>query len=403
MPELNRRPLLNSDRILSSFSQTFSRSVDMMDRVFIAVDIGAGQGVKTGLFVDSHRQIAGGLLTCDQFEDDFDDFVEQLLKSLHGLLSENGLRMEHARALGIASPGLFCADGSYRLAANLPFLDGHNLMQRLSCETGLPTRIDNDANLGGLAEWSVLKTELLYWVFGGGWGGAWIDKAGTVRYPSLDWNGDDGTLHYSNEPGYAIPLDKLMLKTLFYQLGVSYARFEQIVIEDLTPGAACLLGPGGDPNTIRAEAVLSGPGRCRLFRAVVGDDDFYNRFLDIHEKGQMTDPSIAGQHISKLSRMRVESAVTTDRLFGRILSQATLTLVRQARENGLPEGVPICLGGKPSYALPYFGPSAQSRLGAMGIMSYMRPSVIDEWGLNANLVGAAVLAEQIASNAEYAA
>jgi hypothetical protein len=30
-------------------------------------------------------------------------------------------------------------------------------------------------------------------------------------------------------------------------------------------------------------------------------------------------------------------------------------------------------------------------------MSYLRPSVIDERGLNANLVGAAVLADKIAS------
>jgi hypothetical protein len=92
--------------------------------------------------------------------------------------------------------------------------------------------------------------------------------------------------------------------------------------------------------------------------------------------------------------MRVDSAVNTDRLFGRILAQATMVLFKQARRDGLPEGLPICLGGKPSYALPYFGPSAQGRLGALGIMSYMRPSVIDERGLNANLIGAAVLAEK---------
>jgi hypothetical protein len=130
---------------------------------------------------------------------------------------------------------------------------------------------------------------------------------------------------------------------------------------------------------------------------MVGDDDFYTRFLDIREKRQMTDPSIAGKHISKLSNMRVEAAVDTDRLFGRILAEATLIMFKQARREGLREGLPICLGGKPSYALPYFGPSAQSRLGAGGIMSYLRPSVIDERGLNANLVGAAVLAEQTAA------
>ena len=80
----------------------------------------------------------------------------------------------------------------------------------------------------------------------------------------------------------------------------------------------------------------------------------------------MTDPSVAGKLISKLSNMRVEPAVNTDRLFGRILAEAALIMYRQARRDGLPEGVPICLGGKPAYALPYFGPSAQRRLGAAG-------------------------------------
>ena len=58
---------------------------------------------------------------------------------------------------------------------------------------------------------------------------------------------------------------------------------------------------------------------------------------------------------------------------------------KAAIKDGLPENVPICLGGKPSYALPYFGPSAQRVLGRMGLMSYLRPSVVDERGINANL------------------
>jgi hypothetical protein len=364
------------------------------DDFCVAIDVGAGLGVKIGLFTDPYNQTDGGLVRREGFEDDFDDFVARLLEAIEQLLKKNGRRLHEAQALGIASPGLFRSDGSYLLAANLPFLIGHNLRQRLAEETGLPTAIDNDANIGGLAEWSVLRTDLLYWVFGGGWGGVWIDKTGAVRFPALDWDGDDRSLHYTNEPGYAIPLDKLMLKTLFYQFGASFDRFEQIAAEDLQSPDGKLTGPGGDANSIRAEVILSGPGRCRLFRAVVGDDDFYKRFLDIHESRQMTDPSIAGAHISKLSNMRVESAVATDRLFGRILAEATLTMFRQARRDGLPEGLPICLGGKPSYALPYFGPSAQSRLGAVGVMSYLRPSVIDERGFNANLVGAAVLAEK---------
>jgi hypothetical protein len=368
------------------------------DPFCIAIDLGAGLGAKLGLFTGPHQQFAAHLFRREEFQEDFDRFSAGLVQAIEEMVRSGGRKMSDARSIGIASPGLFRSDGEYLLAANLPFLTGHNLPQRIAAATGLPTAIDNDANMGGLAEWSVLQTDLLYWVFGGGWGGAWIDKSGTVKFPAVDWNKDDRTLHYTNEPGYAIPLDKLSLKTLFYQFETSFDRFEQIAAEDLNVPGGKLTGPAGDPNSIRAEVILSGPGRCRLFRAVVGDDDFYTRFLNIREKRKMTDPSIAGALISKLSNMRVEAAVNTDRLFGRILAEATLTLFRQAKRDGLSEGLPICLGGKPSYALPYFGPSAQRRLGTAGLMSYLRPSVIDERGFNANLVGAAVLAEKAATN-----
>lgn len=367
------------------------------NRFYVAVDLGAGLGAKLGLFTTSSNQFGAALFRREEFGESFEHFAARLLDAIRAMVTANQLSLDDAQAIGIASPGLFRSDGSYLLAANLQFLSGHNLKQRLADLSGLPVAIDNDANLGGLAEWSILQTDLLYWVFGGGWGGAWISKDGRVQFPALDWNGEDRTLHYTNEPGYSIPLGKLMLRTLFYQFGTSFDRFEQITVEDLRVPGPKLTGPGGDPDSIRAEVILSGPGRCRLFRAMVGDDDFYERFLDIHESRQMTDPSIAGQHISKLSTMRVESAVNTDRLFGRLLAEATLTMLRKARRDGLPEGLPICLGGKPSYALPYFGPTAQRRLGAAGVMSYLRPSVIDERGLNANLVGAAVLAEKTAA------
>jgi hypothetical protein len=277
---------------------------------------------------------------------------------------------------------------------NLPHFNGHNLKNDLAEYFGVPVGIENDANAGGLAEWSVLRIELLYWVFGGGWGGVWISNNGSVLFPVRDWNKDDATLHYTNEPGYSIPLDKIMLKELFHEVNASFERLERILLEDLKPENNILTGPCGDPDSIRAEHILSGPGRCRLFRAIVGDDDFYERFLDIHETKQMSDPAVAGQHISKLSSMRVEAAINTDRLYGKILANATRKLLKKAQNEGMPEGVPICLGGKPSYALPYFGPSAQRVLGKYGLMNYLRPSIIDERGSNANLVGASVVAMQ---------
>ena len=144
--------------------------------------------------------------------------------------------------------------------------------------------------------------------------------------------------------------------------------------------------------------ILSGPGRCRLFRAVVGDDEFYQRFLDIREKRQMTDPSVAGKHISKLSNMRVEAAVNTDRLFGRILAQATLVMFKQAaRRTACARACRSAWAASRPTPCPTSARRPRAGSGAAGIMSYLRPSVIDERGFNANLVGAAVLAEKAAA------
>ncbi|MHC4887056.1 MAG: ROK family protein [Planctomycetota bacterium] len=368
----------------------------MSDKILAAIDIGAGQGAKFGLFTTPQSCIAEAMLRNHHYGETAEEIAEALTEQVDRMLKEKNLTRNDVAAVGVASPGLFKADGTYLLADNIPALTGHNLKAMIEEKIQLPVEIDNDANAGGLAEWEVLRVEILYWVFGGGWGGAWISKDGELRYPAVDWDGDDASLHYSNEPGYAIGLEKTMLKQTFDKMNVSFERFEQLLLEEIQPEDGVIRGPNGSADHIRAEIILSGPGRCRLFRAIVGDDDFYERFLDIHEASEMNDPAVAGQHISKLSSMRVESAVDTDRLFGKILAIATRTIMRASRDSGMVETIPICLGGKPSYALPYFGPSAQRALGAMGIMSYLRPSVIDERGSNANLVGAAVLARKAA-------
>jgi len=363
---------------------------------YLGVDIGAGQGTRLALFSDPHTILAETELVVDAYGDTFEGYVSLLKERIAFLLDSNGCSASDLLAAGIASAGILGSDGTFLLVANLPFLIGNNLKTRLEEDLGIPVAIENDANAGGLAEWSVLKGELLYWVFGGGWGGSWISADGEVRFPAHDWSMRDEDLHPSNEPGYAIPLQKAMLRQVFTEVNASYERFEEDLCVEFNNDESRLHGPAGDPSSIRAEIVLSGPGRCRLFRAVVGDGDFYERFLDIHELREIRDPAVAGKHISKLSGMRVEAAINTDRLYGKILAHATRYLVRRSMDDGLPEGVPICLGGKPSYALPYFGPSTQRFLGKFGLMNYMRPSVIDERGLNANLVGAAVIARKCA-------
>ncbi len=359
---------------------------------YLALDLGTGLGTKIALFQGTQLQIAEDLLKVDTYGDGFDNYTKVLEKTILSFLKKNYVSKKNLRSAGIASAGILKKDGSFQLIQNFPSFNGYNLKTTIEDMLSLPTAIDNDANAGGLAEWSILRMELLYWVFGGGWGGAWISKEGNVRYPSTDWDGKDSSLHMTNEPGYVIPLNKLDLKSLFYEVNGSYERFEKILFQE--KGESSLIGPGDNIDTIRAEFILSGPGRSRLFRSIVGDDNFYERFLDKKEAEQMKDPSAAGLYISKLSSMRVESAINTDRLYGKILAYATRELMKISKKDGMPDNIPICLGGKPSYALPYFGPSTQRILGKMGYMNYLRPSVIDERGINANLMGAAVLASK---------
>ena len=118
------------------------------DRFSIAIDIGAGLGVKIGLFSDPQNQFGDALLPREEFEASFEGLTAKLLDKLEQLLKQHDRRLSDARGIGIASPGLFRSDGSYLLAANLPFLSGQNLKQRLADATGLPTAIDNDANVG---------------------------------------------------------------------------------------------------------------------------------------------------------------------------------------------------------------------------------------------------------------
>ena len=364
----------------------------------IAIDIGAGQGTKVALCTSPIEQFADAELSISDYGSTFDEYCSALTGCIEGLVSSQGLTLQSLRSIGVATAGILASDGTMLLTVNVPALQGQNIRKWLSEYYGVPVGIDNDANAGGLAEWSVLGVELLYWVFGGGWGGAWIAKDGRVMYPATDWTGDDAALHPTSEPGYAIPLSKMMLREVFAEVGANYERLEQHLAEEFDGNGGAPTGPGGDANSLRAEVILSGPGRRRLFRAVVGDDDFYERFLDMEELDQMSDPARAGKYISKLSSMRVEAAVNTDRLYGKILAHATRYMVKRAVADGLPEAVPICLGGRPSYALPYFGPSTQRFLGKFGLMNYLRPSVIDERGLNANVVGAAVLAEHAAQS-----
>ena len=360
--------------------------------VYIGLELHVTRGSRIALFEDIHTVLAQSLLRKDE-DREFDEFVDALGEAIEVLLSEQNLTTKNVRAIGIAAPGILGKDGSFRLSEFLMAFEGCNLKTALAKRLGVVADIENDASCGALAEWSIRRIETLYWNFSEGWGGAWVGRDGQIRYNAHGWDGRDSSLHYTCEPGYAIPLSKLDLQMMFNEVNASYARFEQILVDEFAPDDGMVHGPSGSMEHIRAELALSNHGRCRLFRAIVGEDHFFERFLDDFEVRNMDDPDSAGASLTKLSQMRVDAAVNTDRLFGRILAKATSLLMHQASRDGIGENVPICVGGDLTAALPSFGPSAQRAMGKVGLNNYLRPSVIEERGENPVLMGAAVLAE----------
>lgn len=365
----------------------------------LAIDIGAGAGAKLAVADRAGGIEREALLPRDDFGHSRDAFVERLLVKIDAILKDLNASRGDLAGIGVATAGLLNSDGSFAFSANMGFLSGANLRAMLESATDAPVSIENDANAGALAEWDLLRMEILYWVFGGGWGGAWVSLAGDVLFPAIDWDGKDDSLHYTAEPGFAIPLGKAMLRDLFAAEGYCFDDFLEALAHGEGVEPDDIGGPCGDAGSIRAESILSAPGRFYIFQALSQKDSDFLDALNEEERHEIQLVGLAGKHISKLSRHRVRPAVETDRLFGFILAEATRVLFEQAEKDGLPRDVPICIGGKPRYALPYFGPSTQRRLGAMGITAYMRPSIIDERGSNANLQGAIVLARRAALKA----
>ncbi|MHC4200122.1 MAG: ROK family protein [Planctomycetota bacterium] len=371
--------------------------------LYAAADVGAGAGAAVGLFDAGGRVLSETLVPLSRYGGSATSLADALAEATTGLLDERDAGGGALCSMGIACPGLFRSDGSALAVANLPFLTDANLPELVSARLGVPAAIVNDADAGALAEWSLARSELLYWVFGGGWGGAWVSADGRILRPSVDWDGEDGSLHYTNEPGYSVPLAKSLLGELFAAEGASFERFEALCIKDLKkelkkelePEGGVLTGPSGRIDCVRAELVLSGPGRWRVFRVFAERDRAFESQLDTDDVRKLGDSATAGEVISRLGELGADAAARTDRLFGRALAEAASIVIGQAERDGARAGVPVYVAGGPSRALGLFGPAAREAMRAKGIGSKLRLSRLEEDGRNANLVGAAVLASDL--------
>ncbi|OGV70137.1 MAG: hypothetical protein A2340_05625 [Lentisphaerae bacterium RIFOXYB12_FULL_60_10] len=355
----------------------------------VGIDIGAGSGAKMGLFTREGNLLGESLLPIERYGRSPVVMVGELAGALRDLVKGSG--SPPLIGAGVAMPGFACSDGTVR-CNNLPFLDHVPFVPMMEQAFGLSVCVVNDADAGGLAEWSHARTELLYWVFGGGWGGAWISADGQVRYPAVDWDGDDDTLHYSNEPGYAIPLSRERMGVELASLGGSWEGFERICMAEREWPGGRLAGPNGRLDCVRAELFVSGNGRWRIFRTLAAADGYDLARLTPEERQALETPSNAGRVIDRLAEQGCPVVRRTDLMFGRALAAAAEFHFRSGPRGNCPDGVAIYVGGKPSRALPWFGPEAESVMRARGLHASLKLSWFSERNLNANLAGAAVLA-----------
>ncbi len=176
--------------------------------------------------------------------------VDRLVKHFKKLIDRSFHSSDDLIALGVDMPGVI-SDGQVYICSNLPFLAGVNIgalfEQRFTC----PVVIINDGESGGLMEWRVRKKELLYWVIGGGWGGAWINAEGGVTCKGDFCEARDRALFLVNEPGYATGISEKMLGEIFEEYGLSPALVLRVY--------PCLHGPVRDRKAdIRSVAYGAG-------------------------------------------------------------------------------------------------------------------------------------------------
>lgn len=365
--------------------------------VVLGIDIGAGTGVKFAA-KEHHSDIIAThpievslqpFLNQDKKqEEQYEKFVEAVWKEAKKFLKAHHYTYSHVKSVGIVSPGIFASDGTYLIAAQIPFLDNRNLRQTIEDRMQIPTAIENDANAGGLAEWSRARKELLYGALGGGWGGAWISSEGKVKFPATDWNKDDATLHLTNEPGYATPLQKEELARLFFKYSLSYQDCERRITAEKHLDA--LVGPGHDPTSIRAETLVSGTGAFRIFREIV-----FQQEIKIPMYHSLLDAPDFGKHLDHLAEQGDKYATKTYELFGEIMGVALSKVLNAAENDDAPQGMPVYVAGKPSRALPYIRQTMESALQKKGKKNQVLYSIIEQEKQNPQLIGALVLAENL--------
>jgi predicted NBD/HSP70 family sugar kinase len=362
-------------------------------KIVAAVDIGAGRGAKIEIakVVKSKIIVLGESLYLQKnYGNSAKSFFSGLVKSLKNLASRIDVKLKHVCSLGIDLPGFLDANQNIQKCVNLPFLNGSNLRSPIEDSLGVPVSLINDGNSGALAEWSVRKKELVYWAFGGGWGGSWISDQGDIKFPTTHWHGKDQDIHISDEPGYKAEIAKDQAALIFLHHGQSFDKFLNNLALELSVNRKDLKGPDGHPDSLRAEVLVSGQGLWRIFNSIITDHQFsaYSKT----EQQILRSSDTAGPLVSELYDKGDASARTAFQIMSHFFEICTLSILNQLIKEGARDDIPIYLGGGMANAFDRFTPLAQQGIYKSGYNSKLQKSHFLDIGKNANLIGAIWLA-----------
>ncbi|MCX7697676.1 MAG: ROK family protein [Bacteroidales bacterium] len=121
-----------------------------MGNFLVGVDIG-GTITKIGLVHEDGTLIGLRKIKTRDYLD-LMDFIEAIHISLESVFQEVGIKSVQVRGLGIGAPNGNPKTGCIHHAANLPWSGEIPLAKILEQETGIPSFLDNDANVAAIAE-----------------------------------------------------------------------------------------------------------------------------------------------------------------------------------------------------------------------------------------------------------
>lgn len=121
-----------------------------LKQLVAGVDLG-GTTINIGL-VSPQGEILEERVLCTNVQNGPDDAVIRIAEVIAGL-RDNYKSSYEIVAIGIGTPGILdCDKGIILEASNLPGFGGYEITRQLTRRTGLPTSLENDANLAALGE-----------------------------------------------------------------------------------------------------------------------------------------------------------------------------------------------------------------------------------------------------------